>query len=208
MANCSNCGIDISKRLMLEGPNSHLCHECHMLELKEQGKRKYLAMKNSGMSNNEIILALQKERESIDKKLINTQIQNLELNTMQKLQFNKFISEQSGMNLQEVEKYIETISKIEKEELIQNFKIQSRIEFSKQNITTNIPTIRVLKDESDNPSCPRCTSKQVTYNKQGFGFGKAFLGGILTGGIGLLAGGINKNKIIITCLKCGKAWSP
>ena len=62
-------------------------------------------------------------------------------------------------------------------------------------------------DEIDSLLCPKCNSKQITYNKQGFGVGKALVGAVLTGGIGLLAGGINKNKIILTCLKCGHTWN-
>lgn len=51
--------------------------------------------------------------------------------------------------------------------------------------------------------CPRCKSTQITANKKGFGLGKALLGGVLTGGVGLLAGCIGKNKIECVCLKCG-----
>ena len=54
--------------------------------------------------------------------------------------------------------------------------------------------------------CPKCYSTNITSNKKGFGVGKAAVGAIATGGIGLLAGGIGKNKIDITCLKCGHKW--
>lgn len=66
---------------------------------------------------------------------------------------------------------------------------------------TNTTTTVNIVQENNNPRCPKCKSRETTYNKQGFGVGKAAVGAILTGGIGLLAGGINKNKIIITCLK-------
>ncbi len=54
--------------------------------------------------------------------------------------------------------------------------------------------------------CPSCGSVQLTANKKGFGLGKAIVGGVLTGGVGLLAGFIGSGKVNITCLKCGHAW--
>jgi len=62
------------------------------------------------------------------------------------------------------------------------------------------------KDELDKqgiPYCPKCLSTFITANKKGFSLGKALVGGVFTGGIGLLAGGIGKNKIELTCMKCG-----
>ena len=56
--------------------------------------------------------------------------------------------------------------------------------------------------------CPKCGSTQISSNKKGFSLGKAAGGAILTGGIGILAGLIGKNKIYITCLKCGNKWQP
>ena len=54
--------------------------------------------------------------------------------------------------------------------------------------------------------CPMCSSTQLTANKKGFGLGKAAIGGILTGGIGLLGGFIGYGKVKITCLNCGHSW--
>lgn len=54
--------------------------------------------------------------------------------------------------------------------------------------------------------CPRCGSTQLAANKKGFGLGKAVAGGVLTGGIGLLAGFIGSGKVLVTCIKCGKQW--
>jgi hypothetical protein len=48
----------------------------------------------------------------------------------------------------------------------------------------------------------------LTANKKGFSGGKALVGGVLTGGVGLLAGTIGSNKIKITCLACGKQFKP
>ena len=56
--------------------------------------------------------------------------------------------------------------------------------------------------------CDKCGSTQITANKKGFSAGKAVAGAVLTGGIGLAAGAIGSNKVIVTCLKCGHNWKP
>lgn len=61
-------------------------------------------------------------------------------------------------------------------------------------------------DEQNIAYCPKCLSTSLTANKKGFGLGKALVGGILTGGVGLLAGNIGKNKVLVTCMKCGNQF--
>ena len=61
---------------------------------------------------------------------------------------------------------------------------------------------------SEQIGCPKCGSTQLTTNEKGFSGGKAVAGAVLTGGIGLLAGFHGKNKVIITCLACGKKFKP
>ena len=56
--------------------------------------------------------------------------------------------------------------------------------------------------------CPKCKSNQITTDKKGFSGRKAFLGGLFSDKIGLLAGTLGSNKIIITCLACGNQFSP
>ena len=56
--------------------------------------------------------------------------------------------------------------------------------------------------------CPKCGSNQLTSNKKGFSGGKAVAGLVLTGGVGLLAGTIGSNKVLITCLNCGNQFKP
>lgn len=55
--------------------------------------------------------------------------------------------------------------------------------------------------------CPKCGSNQIIANKKGFSGGKALVGGLLTGGVGLLAGTIGSSKMIITCLQCGYKYN-
>lgn len=56
--------------------------------------------------------------------------------------------------------------------------------------------------------CPKCGSTSLATVKKGFGVGKAITGGILVGGIGLLAGFIGKNKLEVVCLNCGHKFKP
>ena len=62
--------------------------------------------------------------------------------------------------------------------------------------------------ETPQVKCPKCGSSQLSANKKGFSGKKAVVGGVLTGGVGLLAGTLGSNKIIITCLNCGNQFKP
>lgn len=55
--------------------------------------------------------------------------------------------------------------------------------------------------------CPKCASTQIHASKKGFNIGKAALG-TLAGGVllGAVTGSVNRNKIILTCLKCGNKF--
>jgi hypothetical protein len=64
-------------------------------------------------------------------------------------------------------------------------------------------------DSSSQVRCARCGSSQITAQKRGFRVGRAIGAGIATGAIGgLVAGVAGKNKVVITCLKCGHEWRP
>ena len=64
------------------------------------------------------------------------------------------------------------------------------------------------KEDNNEVRCPKCSSTQLNIQKKGMGVGKAFVGHVIAGPLGLLAGGIGKNNIEITCLKCGHKFKP
>lgn len=90
--------------------------------------------------------------------------------------------------------------------------IQQELEVSKEKndkkidkANAKISTTRIKEQikEDEAPRCSKCGNKHITAQKQGFGIGKAVVGFVALGPVGSLAGGINKNKIELTCLKCG-----
>ncbi|MDP4159921.1 MAG: TerD family protein [Bacillota bacterium] len=56
-------------------------------------------------------------------------------------------------------------------------------------------------------ACPRCHSNQVTAGKKGFGLGKALVGGVLLGPVGILAGFIGSKNMEFACLSCKERWN-
>ena len=69
-----------------------------------------------------------------------------------------------------------------------------------------IPIALNQKKEDDLVKCPRCGSTQISSNKKGYSAAKGVAGVLTVGALGLLAGNIGSNKVVVTCLKCGHQW--
>lgn len=60
--------------------------------------------------------------------------------------------------------------------------------------------------EDTRPTCPRCGSRNIAVKEKGFGFGKAAIGGLLVGPLGLLAGGLGRKNTNLVCQDCGNRF--
>jgi tellurium resistance protein TerD len=58
----------------------------------------------------------------------------------------------------------------------------------------------------DEVTCPKCGSTQVSGGTKGFGLGKAIVGDVLLGPVGLLGGFLGSKKVMVSCLSCGFRW--
>ena len=63
-----------------------------------------------------------------------------------------------------------------------------------------------VQNNNNEVRCPRCGSTSLSVNKKGFSLKKAVVGVVLTVGVGILAGEIESEKIMVTCLHCGKQF--
>jgi len=54
--------------------------------------------------------------------------------------------------------------------------------------------------------CPKCGSEQVSAKKKGFSVGKAAVGALWLGPVGLAGGLLGSNKTQVVCLRCGYEW--
>lgn len=110
-----------------------------------------------------------------------------------------------------------------KQESIEAMK-KARIEKNKKNLEKKAEMERLRKASrtvppSEQPSyksgydrnvahCPKCGSTSITADKKGFSLAKGAAGVVAVGALGAVAAGHGKNKVICTCLNCGKQWKP
>jgi predicted RNA-binding Zn-ribbon protein involved in translation (DUF1610 family) len=67
---------------------------------------------------------------------------------------------------------------------------------------------RSVGDSSGQIACPKCGSTQIAANKKGFQLTRAAGAAYLFGPLGVFAGLIGSNTVVVTCLKCGNQWEP
>lgn len=98
-----------------------------------------------------------------------------------------------------------SIEEIQKKAELQNVMMQrAQLLQQQQQLETQRKQMEAYQRQYEaQAKCPICGSTSLSGHKQGFGIGKAAVGAVMFGGIGLLAGGINANKTVVTCMNCG-----
>ncbi|MBR0485020.1 MAG: zinc ribbon domain-containing protein [Oscillospiraceae bacterium] len=69
-------------------------------------------------------------------------------------------------------------------------------------------TVSSAPAETNVAKCPKCGSTSLQAKTKGVSVGKAAIGALLVGPVGLLAGGIGMNDAKIVCLNCGYEFEP
>lgn len=78
------------------------------------------------------------------------------------------------------------------------------VDVQEHHVVTTPPSSSIQQE--DTLKCLRCGSTQLHAGSKGFGLGKAAIGGITIGPLGLLGGLVGHKKVMITCLSCGYKW--
>ena len=73
---------------------------------------------------------------------------------------------------------------------------------------TQAPLQAAPSETGPRVACPKCKSTQFSTGAKGYGLGKATLGFLAIGPVGLAAGAIGSSRLLITCLACGHRWKP
>jgi len=181
------------------------------------------------VKKDEVIIAKINEKKPVNNKIVYFPRNSVELASTynpQKLQFDTDkligfkITNAAGMNIKKkYATYFEMLKMVHPQEaknyffkttLRYSFKTNEEIELNIQNWKNGHKSKREVISERKNKAeenglacCSKCGSTSLSANKKGFGIGKAVVGGVLLGPVGLIAGNINAKKVKVTCLKCG-----
>lgn len=79
-------------------------------------------------------------------------------------------------------------------------------QISTQHLREEIAQKEKIADEDIDVRCPKCFSKNVKTYEVGYSAMKGLIGGVLTGGVGLIAGFHGRHKMKAKCMKCGYEW--
>lgn len=116
-----------------------------------------------------------------------------------KLLYLAFILDNEGLEQYEINQQEKL--RAEKEELRNEF-------IASENQKIIIKSRKQEAMENGEACCPKCGSTSLTANKKGFGLIKGATGVVVAGPIGAIFAGHGKNKVIVTCLSCGKQFKP
>jgi len=90
---------------------------------------------------------------------------------------------------------------------VQNLEDKAKIWNNTSQKKKGLITERKQKAQEDGIAhCPKCGSTSISAQKKGGSIFKALIGGAIIGPIGLLAGGIGRNKMNLYCMKCGNKF--
>lgn len=96
-----------------------------------------------------------------------------------------------------------------KEELTAKWKSSATIKLSTDQAQKNIKKQQIKECRAKGiVCCPKCGSTSVTAQKKGFSFAKGAIGATVGLEVGILAGGIGADKVILACMNCGHQWKP
>ena len=84
---------------------------------------------------------------------------------------------------------------------------QRKLEEAKKQTAAQRRIADLQQQQYDNVAkCPRCGSAALSVDHKGYSIGKGFIGAALFGPAGLLAGVLGADKVIVTCLNCGRKF--
>ena len=189
---CSKCGKKVGLMVMLKQPMANMntvrCAECLETQAEERASR--IAARST---------AILKEKAEVDGR---------ELSAIEKLQFRKYLAEQGGLSVNEIDDYVASLPDTDQQELRIAFRKAQRAGVSAGSSVAGSAPIQKKADEASSILCPKCKSNQISANKEGYGGTKTAVTTLMTGGVGLLAGLVGMNDVTLTCLKCGHHWKP
>ena len=189
---CSKCGKKVGLMVMLKQPMANMdtvrCAECLESQAEERASR--IAARST---------AILKEKAEVDGR---------ELSAIEKLQFRKYLAEQGGLSVSEVDDYVASLPDADQQELRIAFRKAQKAGSSAGSSGASAVSGTRKAEETSAIVCPKCKSNQISANKEGFGGTKTAVTTLMTGGVGLLAGLVGMNDVTLTCLKCGHHWKP
>lgn len=179
-----------------------------LVEKQKESNKKIKESIESGKEQNELRKAeTEKKIEEINARKAERDLKYKEKQEELKLEREKLKNERKEIinNLKQPTDVNKSERQLKKEAQKKEFE---RIMASNPTVDTTAKPITINTVKTDNVvRCPKCGSTSLSANKKGFSLGKAIAGGLILVPIaGVATGMIGKNKVIVTCLNCGKQF--